>query len=81
MDRIVFNEAAFRHGQTERDIIAALQTRILEEPVKDEINKYLVIGFNSKSNPIEVMYNEIDDDHINIFHAMPCRKKYLDLLN
>ena len=29
----------------------------------------------------EVAYNIIDDDTINVFHAMPCRKKFISQLN
>ena len=36
-----------------------------------------VIGFNRNANPIEVMYNVIDEDTINVFHAMRCRKSFL----
>jgi hypothetical protein len=40
----------------------------------------LLIGFDTKGNLIEVMYNIIDENSINIFHAMKCRKEYLKLL-
>jgi hypothetical protein len=43
-------------------------------------NKYLVIGFDFNGNLLEVMYNLVDEDTANVFHAMKCRKelhKYL----
>jgi hypothetical protein len=40
-------------------------------------NKYLIIGFDMKTNLIEVMYNLVDEDIANIFHAMKCRKDFL----
>jgi len=36
-------------------------------------NKYAVIGFDRNGNLIEVMYNLIDEQSINVFHAMRCR--------
>jgi hypothetical protein len=32
------------------------------------------------ANPLEVMYNVIDENTINVFHAMKCRKSYLRLI-
>ena len=43
-------------------------------------NKHLVIGFDRNVNPIEVMYNVIDENTINVFHAMRCRKNFLHLI-
>ena len=77
---IKFNRAAFRHGVSEADILQAFETFIYEDPVEDADNKYLLLGFNTNGNLIEVMYNKIDDDSINVFHAMPCRKAYRKLI-
>jgi hypothetical protein len=40
----------------------------------------LVIGFDRKALPLEVMYNVIDENTINVFHAMRCRKNFLHLI-
>jgi len=40
-------------------------------------NKYLLVGFDTKGNPIEIMYNRIDEEKVNVFHAMKCRKEFL----
>ena len=77
---IRFNQSAFRHKKTEADIIRAFETFIYEDPIEDAYNKYLLIGFDRNGNLIEVMYNKIDEDSINVFHAMPCRKAYIDLV-
>jgi hypothetical protein len=76
---IEFNQAAFIHNETEEDIRFALDTARYDGRIDEEEseNKYLVIGFNRKANPVEVMYNVIDDDTINVFHAMRCRKSFL----
>jgi len=77
----MFNHAAFRHEQTMADILWAFQTYIFEDPVEGEDNKFVLIGFNTKGNPIEVMYNRIDENRINVFHAMPLRDEYKALLD
>jgi hypothetical protein len=78
---IKFNHAAFKHGVTEADILSAFETYIFEDPVEGEDNKFLLIGFDARANPIEVMYNRVDDDRINVFHAMPLRAAYEALLD
>jgi hypothetical protein len=35
---------------------------------------------NMNGNLIEVMYNLVDEDIANIFHAMRCRKEFLQKL-
>jgi hypothetical protein len=54
---------------------------ILEDPVDDGTdNKFLLIGFDTKGNPLEVMYNRIDSETIKVFHAMRCRGALIDQL-
>jgi hypothetical protein len=77
---IKFNRAAFKHGVTEADILRAFETYIYEDPVEDADNKYLLLGFNLHGNLLEVMYNRINEDAINVFHAMPCRKAFSNLV-
>jgi len=49
--------------------------------LRDDREKRLLIGFNVAGNPLEIIYNELDDGRINVFHAMPCRTKYTAYLN
>jgi hypothetical protein len=72
---IEYHEAAFAHQIEEADIEWALQTQFFEKPASD--GSYLAIGFNRAGNPLEVAYRELDDDLIFVFHAMPCRQKWL----
>jgi len=74
---LVFNSAAFKHNVTEKDIEAAMATSLFDELIKGYDNKYLLIGFDMSGNLIEVMYNLVDEDIANIFHAMSCRKDIL----
>ena len=81
MDVIVeFNEAAFRHGISKEDILNALKYKIRAGAIEGFTEKYAIIGLNCAGNPIEVMYNPIDDDSINVFHAMRVRKNTLKML-
>ena len=81
---IEFNPAAFKHGVSEADIRWAFDTARYdgwfnggEGPAKD---KYLLIGFDRNGNPLEILYNFIDAETINVFHAMKCRNTYHHLV-
>ena len=78
--KMEFNPSAFKHGVSEADIRRAFDRFIYEDPLEDFDNKYLLLGFDTKGLLLEVMYNEIDADTINVFHAMPCRKNFYSLL-
>ncbi len=77
---IIFKPSAFKHGINEADIYWAFTTARYDLPVEGEEDKHLLIGFDNAGNPLEVMYNELDDGRINVFHAMPCRSMYISLL-
>ena len=72
--------SAFKHGVTEADIYWAFSTARYDLPVEGDEEKRLLIGFDKVGNPLEIMYNELDDGRINVFHAMPCRNIYISLL-
>jgi len=77
---IEFNKAAFKHRITEANIRYALGHPVHEQLLEVYTNKWLVIGYNTAGNLLEVAYNIIDDETINVFHAMPCRNKFLSQL-
>ena len=77
---LIFNPAAFKHNVTEQDIEAAMITALIDELIKGFDNKYLIVGFDMNGNLIEVMYNLVSKDIANIFHAMKCRKEFLQKL-
>jgi hypothetical protein len=77
---LIFNESAFKHGFTAEDINCAMAVPLTDILLEKHINKYLVIGFDVKGTLLEIMYNLVDEDTANVFHAMRCRKelyKYL----
>jgi hypothetical protein len=73
------HEAAFAHQIAEADIEWALRTQFFERPASD--GSYLAVGFSSAGNPLEVAYRELDDGSLFVFHAMPCRQKWLAMAN
>ena len=80
---IAFNNSAFKHGITEQDIRSAITTFLIDialDDSNDEYEKFLIIGFDTKGNLLEVMYNIVDGQNINVFHSMKCRKEFLKLL-
>jgi hypothetical protein len=79
---IEFNQAAFVHKITEVDICFAFDTARYDGSIDEDEsdNKHLVIGFDRNANPIEIMYNVIDENTINVFHAMKCRKSFLHFI-
>jgi len=73
------NPSAFKHDVTEEDIRFAFDNILFEHPVAHQDGKNLLIGLDKRLNPIEILYNEIDDCTVNVFHAMKCRKSWRNL--
>jgi len=71
-----FNKSAFKHGITEANIRHALSHPIHEQLLNLYVNKWLIIGYDTAGNLLEIVYNIIDEETINVFHAMPCRRKF-----
>ena len=81
MDIIVeFNKTAFRHNIGREDILHALKAKIYAAAVEGLSEKYAVIGLDRAGNPLELMYNLIDDNTISVFHAMKLRKSFVKML-
>ena len=80
MDVIVeFNEAAFRHNIGKEDILHALKAKIYAAAIEGLPEKYAVIGFDRAGNPLEIMYNPINDNTISVFHAMKARNSFIKM--
>ncbi|GMO48770.1 MAG: hypothetical protein Pg6C_11420 [Treponemataceae bacterium] len=75
--RFEFNPSAFKHGATEADIRHAYETMVYEAALAEFPDKYAVIGFDTRGNPLEILYNPMDGDTINVFHAMKVRGTFL----
>jgi len=77
---IEFNPSAFKHGISEEDIRTAIERFVYNEIMEDDEEKHLLLGFDTHANLLEIIYNKIDEQTINIFHAMKCRKAYYSLV-
>jgi hypothetical protein len=76
---LIFRDSAFKHNLTEADIRHAFETCCYYiDRYKNRENVYLLLGFDMNANPVEILYNE-EDNGINVFHAMPCRKQFFHL--
>ena len=78
---IEYVHTAFKYGCTREDIKHAVLNWLFYDLWDEATDKHLLIGFDRNSNPLEIMYNTVDDQKINVFHAMPCRNIYLPLIN
>jgi hypothetical protein len=72
----IFRDTVFKHGLGEADIRRAFETCRYMGQYGGRENVYLLLGFDLKANPVEILYNEIGEQSINVFHAMPCRSQF-----
>ena len=75
----IFRDTSFKHSLEETDIRHAFRTCRYMGQYGDRENVYLLLGFDVKANPVEILYNEIGENIVNVFHAMPCRSRFLRL--
>ncbi|MDR0684922.1 MAG: hypothetical protein LBF83_07320 [Spirochaetaceae bacterium] len=80
-DCIEFNQAAFRQGITAENIRYTVNHPRYEGPLEDDEHKYIIVGFDQTGTLLEILYNRIDDETVNVFHAMKCRNIFLPLLD
>jgi len=70
--------SATRHGQSRDDILCALERSIYDETLETDPNKTLSIGYDGNARLLEVIFHVLSDEHIVVFHSMPCRKHYIE---
>jgi len=70
--------SATRHGQSKEDILNALERSIYDETLESDPNKTLAIGYDGNAKLLEVIFHVLSDEHIVVFHSMPCRKHYIE---
>jgi sulfur transfer complex TusBCD TusB component (DsrH family) len=70
--------SATKHGIINDDIICALERSIYDETLETDPNKTLSIGYDRNARLLEVIFHIISDEHIVVFHSMPCRKYYIE---
>jgi hypothetical protein len=80
-ENVIFKSTAFGHGVSEADIRYAFDHYLFDGTVAGEEHKHLLIGLDRNGNPLEILYNVLDENAVNVFHAMKCRKKWLSFAN
>jgi hypothetical protein len=78
---VKFTPSAFKHGITRSDIYYALNNAEYDDVLDDDTEKHLVLGFDGKTNLLELLYNVIDGQTVRVFHAMKCRHSFRALLD
>ncbi|GHV75455.1 hypothetical protein AGMMS49942_02760 [Spirochaetia bacterium] len=76
---IEFNPSAFKHSVTAEDIRFAFDNCLFDQPVARQEGKNLLVGLDRQLNPLEILYNEVDEHTVNVFHAMKCRGAWRNL--
>jgi hypothetical protein len=76
--KIVFHEAAFRHGIEKADIEWAIKTQVFNETIIDD-DAEIAVGFSRAANPLEIGFRELDDGTLFVFHAKNCQKKWREM--
>ena len=77
----IFHESSFKHDIVEADIRMAFARPLFDGLLEDYDNKFLLTGFDTRGNVLEIMYNLIDEHTAHVFHAMQCRKIFRILRN
>ena len=75
----IFRKSALKHNLDEEDIRNVFKTCRYMSQYNNRENVYLLLGFNTKANPVEILYNEFEENGVNVFHAMPCRDQFITL--
>jgi hypothetical protein len=75
-----FVPSAFRHGITREDIYHVLNNAEYDDVLDNDNEKHLVVGFDSRTNLLEILYNVVDEQTVKVFHAMKCRHAFRSLL-
>jgi hypothetical protein len=79
--KILYVPSAFKHGVSAEGIQRALAFPEYEGPLEDDENRRIVLGFDHSGNLLEILYNQLDEQTVKVFHAMKCRSIFYRLLN
>jgi hypothetical protein len=74
--------SALKHGVSSEDAIQAAEWSLWIEPLDEggPPHRELRLGFDSRTRLLETVVLVFDSGDEIVIHAMPARKKYLDLL-
>lgn len=76
------HRSALKHGVAEEDAIQAAAWPLWIEPLDDDGPPYreLRLGFDTQARLLETVVLGFDGGDELVIHAMPARRRYLDLL-
>ena len=76
------HRSALKHGVSPEDAIQAAEWSLWIEPLDDNGPSYreLRLGFDTGARLLETVVLVLETGEEMVIHAMPARKKYLDLL-
>jgi hypothetical protein len=74
--RIIFIPSAFKHQISMDAIRHVFEHKVFDHPLEGDEEKNLLLGFDRSLNLLEILYNEIDDNTVKVFHAMKCRPEW-----
>ena len=80
-EEFIFKPTAFKHNVAEADIRSAFDQILFDGTVAGEEHKHLLVGLDRNGNPLEILYNVLEENAVNVFHAMKCRKAWRTLKN
>lgn len=73
--------SALKHGIATEDVVQAAEWALWVEPLDDGPPvRELRLGFDTRARLLETVVLVLDDDDEIAIHAMPARRRYLDLL-
>lgn len=74
--------SALRHGVAAEDAVQAAEWALWIEPLDDDgpPHRELRLGFDAGARLLETVVLVFDSGDEMVIHAMPARRKYLDLL-
>ena len=74
--------SALKHGVEEPHALQAAEWPLWVEPLDEDgpPHRELRLGFDTSARLLETVVLILEDASELVIHAMPCRKKYLDLL-
>ncbi|WP_163275254.1 BrnT family toxin [Cellulomonas iranensis] len=75
------HRSALKHGVTPDDAVQAADWPLWVEPLDDgPPSRELRLGLDTRARLLETVVLVLENDDELVIHAMPARRKYLDLL-
>ena len=74
--------SALKHGVSSEDAIQAAEWSLWIEPLEEDgpPNRELRVGFDARARLLETVVLVFESGDEIVIHAMPARRKYVDLL-